>query len=135
MRIRIIRMIKEEKRTIGALFINDKFICYTLEDAVRKEKINGKTAIPEGVYEVRFIYSNRFKKIMPYILGIENYSGVLFHAGNTEEDTEGCILLGTNYNENGLLFSRVAFSKFLQLLPSYQSIYDIRLFIESVDNF
>ena len=38
--------------------------------------------------------SPRFKKELPLILNVPNFSGVRFHGGNTENDSEGCPLLG-----------------------------------------
>lgn len=132
MKIRIIRIIEEEKRTIGSLFVNGKFQCYTLEDKIRKEKIYGETAILKGTYDVKWHYSNRFKEYMPAVLNVPNFQGILFHAGNTEHDTEGCILLGTNYNDWGLTQSMLAFNNFISLLPSRKAIYEIKLTIEEV---
>ena len=37
--------------TVGKMYINNVYFCYTLEDVVRKgAKVNGKTAIPVGTY-------------------------------------------------------------------------------------
>lgn len=86
--------------TIGELFIvdyaNNKTIkiCNTLEDACTAKKIKGESAIPTGKYEVQFTMSNRFKKMLPLLIDVPNYAGVRIHNGNTEKNTEGCILVG-----------------------------------------
>jgi len=88
--------------TIGTLSVNGKFLCYTLEDTVREVdgvpvkdwKIPAKTAIPRGEYEVLITRSNRFKKLLPELLKVEGFAGIRIHAGNTHDDTEGCILVG-----------------------------------------
>lgn len=71
-----------------------QFICYTLEDVVRPEKIKNITAIPAGTYDLRLSQSVRFKKLMPEVLAVPNFSGVRIHGGNTHENTEGCPLVG-----------------------------------------
>ena len=108
--------------TIGELLVNDKHFCDTLEDRVRPEgeKVHGKTAIPEGTYEVKLTYSPRFKKILPEILNVPNFSGIRIHTGNSSEDTEGCILVGTwdGEKEDWIRDSRIAFNELMSLLQS-----------------
>jgi len=90
------------KQTLGRLFINGKFECYTLEDTVREVKgapveswkIPHETAIPRGRYAVQITWSERFQKKMLQVMDVPGFSGVRLHAGNTEENTDGCILLG-----------------------------------------
>ena len=84
------------KNTIGVLRNENALICYTLEDKVRPpgEKVFAETAIPAGRYQVRMTYSTRFKKIMPLLMDVPGFSGIRIHGGNTEADTEGCILVG-----------------------------------------
>lgn len=106
--------------TIGELLINDKHLCDTLEDRVRPEgeKVYGKTAIPEGKYEIELTHSPRFKKILPEILNVPNFSGIRIHTGNSSKDTEGCILVGTwdGEKEDWVGSSKIAFDKLMSLL-------------------
>jgi hypothetical protein len=69
-------------------------VCETLEDASTTTKIKGESCIPVGKYEVQITMSNRFKKMLPLLIDVPNFEGVRFHGGNTEADTEGCILVG-----------------------------------------
>jgi len=94
--LRIFRQFYTEKSTIGDMSLNGEFFCFTLENPVRAKgvKIAGETAIPAGVYNVEVTYSNRFKCMMPLILGVENYEGIRIHWGNWAKNTDGCPLVG-----------------------------------------
>lgn len=97
--------------TIGELYLGDERLCYTLEDTVRRgTKIWGKTAISTGRYEVIVNFSDRFKKMMPLLLNVPDYEGVRIHSGNTDADTEGCILVGLDMDADVILRSRDAFN-------------------------
>ncbi len=83
------------RSTIGRLLIGTKFECDTLEDVVRVgPKVQNATAIPEGRYQVITNWSARFKRIMPLLLEVPGFDGIRIHQGNTDLDTDGCILLG-----------------------------------------
>ncbi len=100
MELKIIRENKGPKATIGKLYVDGVLECFTLEDKVRQlgtkgeGKIKGHTAIPEGNYKVVLNVSNRFKRYMPQVLNVPFFEGIRIHAGNTDADTEGCILVG-----------------------------------------
>ena len=116
MKLNLIRKTFTEFSTISDLKIDGKFFCYALEDVVRDKKIDGETAIPYGTYEVITNFSTRFKKVMPLIKDVPGFKGVRCHAGNTEKDTDGCILLGMIKNPDWVGQSKVAFSYFMVLL-------------------
>ena len=120
------------KTTIGKLYLNDVFICDTLEDVCRdmnkdgdlddsgESKIYGETAIPSGIYKITLAMSPRFKKLLPLLHDIKNYSSVLIHHGNWAKDTHGCILVGTR-GKDALLggTSLKALVKLMQELTKY----------------
>jgi hypothetical protein len=85
--------------TIGELFINDVWECYTLEDVDRflekgGIKIPGETAIPRGEYEILLDWSDRFKCLMFRLVDVPQFTGIRFHAGNISVNTDGCLLPG-----------------------------------------
>lgn len=92
------RIAKRANYTIGRLSIEDEYYCDTLEPTEREGgvKIMGRTAIPKGVYRILITYSPRMRKKAPLLLNVPNFEGVRIHAGNTYNDTEGCILCGFN---------------------------------------
>lgn len=120
MELKLNRIFLGGSATIGELLVNDKYLCDTLENRVRPEgeKVYGETAIPEGMYEVKLTHSPRFKKILPEILNVPNFSGIRIHTGNSSKDTEGCILVGTwdGEKEDWVGNSRIAFDELMSLL-------------------
>ena len=120
MELKLNRIFLGSSATIGELLVNDKYLCDTLEDRVRPEgeKVYGKTAIPEGMYEVKLTHSPRFKKILPEILNVPNFSGIRIHTGNSSKDTEGCIIVGTwdGEKEDWVGSSKIAFDELMTLL-------------------
>lgn len=116
--------------TIGSLSTpTQKFV--TLEDTVREKegvpvcdwKEPGCTAIPFGTYPLILDMSTRFKKIMPHICNVPGFEGIRIHAGNTAEDTEGCVLLGWSLAPEGdaIRHSRAAIENFMEEL---EGLYD-----------
>lgn len=98
---------------------------FTLEDVVRAgPKVPGETAIPPGRYTVVIDYSNRFHRELPLILDVPGFTGVRIHPGNTDADTEGCILVGMGIGPGGnsLIRSREAFEKLFSTLKTASSI-------------
>ena len=119
MNLTLKRTNKNAECTIGELYVDGKFECYTLEDVVRDNgvKVDGQTAIPAGTYRIVLSMSNRFQKILPLLENVPNFQGVRRHSGNTAQDTEGCILVGRIKTQNSILESRLAFS---HLFPQLQ---------------
>ena len=110
--------------TIGTLFVDGEQLCYTLEDVVREQKVYAQTAIPAGRYRVQVTMSPRFKRMLPLLHDVPNYSGVRIHPGNTAEDTEGCILPGmTNPTPFSVGRSREAFELLMQKLEGQDEIW------------
>ena len=118
MELNLNRRYKGDGYTIGTLTIDGKYFCDTLEDTDRgldqsmteanimHIKVKGKTAIPTGTYRIdmatispRFKarwWARQFGGIVPRLVGVRGFTGVLIHPGNTADDTDGCILVGRN---------------------------------------
>jgi len=110
MELLLIRDIFAPQRTLGVLYVNGVKECYICEDVVRPngEKVYGKTAIPEGRYEIKITMSNRFKRELPLLLNVPNFEGIRIHSGNHEGHTEGCLLPGKTRNASGVFSSVIA---------------------------
>jgi Family of unknown function (DUF5675) len=118
MKIILERDIKTPYFTLGKMYIDGQLAAYTCEDAVREKpglpvehwKRPGESAIPRGTYRVIITFSSRFQKHLPLLLDVPGFSGIRIHAGNTEKDTEGCILVGTGRAKESVTNSRLAMS-------------------------
>lgn len=145
MEIFVKRIAKKQDYTIGKLYVDDVYVCDTLEDAVRQVKIKHKTAIPAGRYKVAMSvvspkYSNfaKYKWAKPYggklprLLDVPNYEGVLIHVGNSSADTSGCLLVGENKVKGKVINSTKTFNKLMEnfLLPAYARKEEIWITIE-----
>jgi hypothetical protein len=115
MEIKVVRKYFSDRTTIGELFIDGIFFCYTLEDMVRQVKVKHETAIPYGTYDLSLVYSSKYGKKVPSILNVPGFAGILIHPGNTIADTSGCLLVGFEKSKDGnsILQSKVAFAAFL----------------------
>lgn len=127
MKLTLKRIALRPTYTIGKLYIDDAYFCDTLEDTVRdinksgkfdngEQKIKGKTAIPYGIYEIKWTYSPRFKKYTPQLMNVPSFEGIRVHAGNTSADTEGCLILGENKQVGKVLNSRATINKFYPII-------------------
>jgi hypothetical protein len=110
MKIDLIRYQYGIDATNGALFINDKFECYTLEDQQQAVKVMHETCIPEGSYKIKFRkvggfherYSKRYQNAhygMLELQDVPDFKYILIHSGNTDEHTSGCILVGNTQQD------------------------------------
>jgi len=103
--------------TIGDLSVDGVAQCFTLEDVVREKlgepvsawKIAGETAIPAGRYRITVTHSQRFNRDLPLLNDVPGFLGVRIHPGNTDADTEGCILVGSGVEGEAITESRLAF--------------------------
>jgi hypothetical protein len=126
MKIEVKRLHRTENSTIGELLIDGVWECYTLEDKERDVKIKNETAIPRGTYKVIINQSNRFKRLLPLLLNVPNFEGVRIHSGNTNHNTEGCILVGRTRSKDFIGQSRKAFDS---LFAKMQKAKEITLII------
>jgi hypothetical protein len=122
MELELTRSAKTNRATIGELTINGVFECFILEDkdrGLRKDmpiselmvmKIKTRTAIPTGRYEIVVSFSDKFKKMLPLLLDVPAFAGIRIHSGNTDADTEGCLLPGKTKTPDMVNSSRVAFT-------------------------
>lgn len=119
LKLTLVRWPSTAKSTSGLLYVDGKFFCYTLEDTEREVKIMHETCIPKGVYMVILSMSNRFKKILPLLLDVPNFEGIRIHAGNTDKDTSGCILVGLTRTTDFIGKSMEAKTALMEILTAH----------------
>lgn len=128
MNITLNRIAKKSKYTIGKLYIDGEYFCDTIEDTdrgltqtmtdaqIKSKKVYGQTAIPTGTYRVIISYSNKFKRQMPLLLNVPGFLGIRIHSGNTEKDTEGCLIVGKNKAVGKVIESKDTYNKLFSIL-------------------
>lgn len=102
--------------TLGRLSIDGEPEMFTLEDAIREVKVPGETCIPPGRYRVVIDYSQRWRRLLPRLLNVPNFSGVRMHAGNAQGDTTGCVLVGLGVSGNTITRSRDAMLRLMTII-------------------
>lgn len=110
MKIDIYRFSSQSKTTFGAILLDGKFEAYSVEDRYREEKIKHETRIQSGYYEVVLRnfgghfdrYTQKFDghEGMLWIKDVPNFTDILFHIGNDELDSSGCVLVVNEINNN-----------------------------------
>lgn len=115
MELEVLRFSSQDDSTNGILFDvtggQRKFLCYTLEDEYRKEKVSGETRIPAGTYRItlrtvggfhgRYVkkYGDMHKGML-WVRDVPGFEYILIHTGNTDEHTAGCLLVGDSQQAN-----------------------------------
>ncbi len=119
-----------EESTLGLVFVEEKFFCYSLEDQFNEPKIPGETRIPPGRYQILLRteggmnerYGKRFDwhDGMLWLQDVPNFTFIYMHVGNKDDDSEGCILTGDgqvqNVTERGQVTSSVS---------AYRRLYEV----------
>jgi hypothetical protein len=108
MKLRLERIARRPTYTIGRLYVDGVYFCDTLEDKdrglrqdmplseIKRIKVQGETAIPTGEYRMIVNISPAKKRLLPRLLNVPGFDGILIHRGNTAKDSSGCILVGEN---------------------------------------
>lgn len=129
MHVAIERFAADAESTLGLMFLDGLFACFTLEDQHQADKVAGETRIPAGRYRLglRTVggfhqrYTARFgpwHRGMIQILDVPNFTHVLMHIGNDDDDTDACVLVGNGVPPHGPEGWRVSHST-----DAYRAIY------------
>ena len=121
---------------MGRLSLDGHDLCDTLEPpshgltsatvprTIRAIKRLGRSAIPAGVYRLVLGYSPRFSPrpfykacgggLVPRLLNVSGFEGILMHCGNTVADTCGCVIVGRRADSSTLVESQKTYSRLMR---------------------
>ena len=116
MKLEVLRISSESDSTSGLVFDvtnGRKFLCYSLEDEHRSEKVMHETRVPAGTYKILLRkeggfhgrYTKKygdFDKGMLHVQDVPGFKWILIHTGNTDEHTSGCLIVGDSQENNQL---------------------------------
>jgi hypothetical protein len=92
----------------------------TLERAWR-DNAPFSSCIPTGTYQCVRHRSPRFGETF-LVTDVPGRDNILFHKGNIDDDTAGCILVGEAFNfvkgEDGITSSEAGFAEFMRLMSN-----------------
>jgi hypothetical protein len=134
MKLTLKRITRKPLYTIGKLYIDGAYFCDTLEDTdrgltqkmdfavIKAKKVKAQTAIPTGTYKVIVNVSPSKGRLLPRLVNVPGFDGILIHRGNTNGDTEGCILVGEN-KEVGKVINSTPYELKLTSLCKEKEVY------------
>ena len=115
MKLEVLRISSQKDSSSGILFDvsngRRSFLCYTIEDEQRDIKVYGETRIPPGTYKLKLRtvggfhsrYNSKYgdwHKGMIWVQDVPGFEYILWHTGNTDESTMGCLILGQTQESN-----------------------------------
>lgn len=106
--VHIIRLEKSSEGILGTLMIERQIFCVTLE--------RDDTFLKQGMYHCQRFHGAKWPNT--FEIEVQGHTAVLFHAGNVEADTAGCILLGATAGklrgQRAVLNSGATFKMFME---------------------
>ena len=116
MELRVERLWKKDKYTVGRLFVDGNMFCNTLEDRLRDLSAEKKISEQTVIYN----WSPKFGRNLPRLLNVPYFDGILIHPGSTADDSAGCILVGKNTEVGRLTESRYTSDRLNVLIEDAQ---------------
>jgi len=147
MEVLVLRQPTKPDWTLSKFYFDNVLKGFGVEDEKRTIKVKGETCVPEGKYELDLRVSPKFSHLfyrddkgsiidaklrisndlkqqyhtpheMVWVKNVPGFEYVLWHFGNTDDDTEGCYIVGTAFGiinkQEGVTGSR---SKYKEIYP------------------
>lgn len=119
-KLRMVRICQNEEGAMGTLQIDGVLHCLTLEPDINDDH----PQILAGIYKCRRFHGTTW--VDTFEILVPGHTAVLFHVGNTEDDSKMCVLLGMNAgklkDKVAVLNSGVAFREFMKKLDKEQEL-------------
>ncbi len=115
-RLRLVRVSETTTATFGVLTQAGEAFAVTMEPPW-KDNAPNVSCIPPSIYICAATNSPKFGYTFE-IVGVHGRSAILFHCGNSAENTRGCVLVGEQFEKldsgvAGILASRAGFREFM----------------------
>jgi hypothetical protein len=96
---------------------NGEVVALTLEHAFDDGADGWKALIPQGTYSCvrgeHYLHGMTKPFFTFEVSGVDGHAGLLFHWGNYNYQSSGCILLGDKVSNSMLLNSKITFQRFM----------------------
>lgn len=130
----LLRVFKRPDGTFSILTIEDMPLCLSVERQWLNNQV-GVSCIPTGLYLCRRVQSPKFGDTFE-VTNVSGRTAILFHSGNVDDDSHGCIILGESFEpwKDGTLSvqsSRTAFDEFRNRL---KDVDQFQLQIREINN-
>lgn len=148
MEVVVNRFVSDDDTTISRITVDGTFVCFGLEDEYREDKMSGETRIRAGTYDVTLRTAGRFHERygrryshfhrgMLHIRDVPEFEWILIHCGNTDDDTRGCLLVGsqaiTTPGDMKITGSRDAYERFYPMVVDAAASGDLTIVFEDND--
>ena len=104
--------------TFGVILHNDLPFAVTLERQWLDNRSN-ISCIPSGTYKCKRTNSPKFGNTFE-VTNVQGRSHILFHKGNIDDDSHGCILIGEQFgklsDDTVILSSKAGFEEFMSIM-------------------
>ncbi len=91
------RFFSDEDATLGVLLEDDKYPWLNILERPQRDNKNNISCIPDGTYLCKKVITEHHGETFT-ITGVAGRDAILFHWGNTEIDSKGCLILGLKWS-------------------------------------
>ena len=128
MQIRLERLLRLAGATLGTLFVDGVWQCYTKEPQMRSDGvfIAGESALPSGWFNVQLSPSRRYQRIVPLLVGpplllhggLRMAFGMRILPGNHMLDSDSGIVIGQAQGPKEVHRTRLAYEALFSRLEA-----------------
>lgn len=123
--MQLVRVAVRFDGAFGVLLDHNQPIAVTCEHTYTTDGAAPIVKIPAGTYQCQRAHFNRGGYDSFEVTGVPGHSGLFFHRGNSEADSDGCILVGEYFGEIGgsaaVMLSQMAFAGFMRRMVGRDS--------------